>query len=100
MRRATIRTAHDDPETVAAALSPDNTDEMSTTVDDGRVVTRIDRQSSGGLRTTADDYLRGLIVADRVAGGVSDGDGVIDDDAERAADDSTAYTNDDSNTRQ
>ncbi|PSQ32806.1 KEOPS complex Pcc1-like subunit [Halobacteriales archaeon SW_12_69_24] len=66
MRRATVRTAHDRPEVVAAALRPDNTAEMSTHVDGRTVVTRIERDSTGGLRTTVDDYVTNLQVAQRV----------------------------------
>ena len=65
MRRARLRTGHDRPDVVAAAVRPDNTDEMSTTVEDGAVVTTIERDSTGGLRTTADDYLANLTVAQR-----------------------------------
>jgi hypothetical protein len=72
MRRATIRTEHDRPELVAAALAPDNTDEMTTRAeglddgddgDDGAVVTTIERETTGGLRTTADDYVTNVQVA-------------------------------------
>ncbi|QCS43180.1 KEOPS complex subunit Pcc1 [Natrinema versiforme] len=77
-RRATIRTAHDDAALVARALSPDNTDEMSTTVEtverDGSeatadddhaaaIVTRIDRETTSGLQSTVDDYVVNLEVA-------------------------------------
>ncbi len=68
----TIRTRHDRPETVASALAPDNTDEMSTRVErddlrtDGTVVTMIERETAGGLRTTADDYVANLTVAQRI----------------------------------
>ena len=67
MRRATIRTTHDDPDLVARALRPDNTDEMETTVDGGAVVTRIDRETTGGLHSTVDDYVVNLEVAVDVA---------------------------------
>ena len=63
MKRATIRTEHDRPELVAAALEPDNTDEMSTRVDADAVVTTIERDTTGSLRTTADDYVTNLAVA-------------------------------------
>jgi hypothetical protein len=68
---ATLRTRHDRPSAVAAAVRPDNTDEMTTrvAVDDGgdRVVeTTISRDSTGGLRTTVDDYVTNLAVADRL----------------------------------
>ena len=66
MRRATVRTTHDHPEAVAAALRPDNTAEMSTHVDGRTVVTTIERDSTGGLRTTVDDYVTNLQVAQRV----------------------------------
>jgi hypothetical protein len=72
-RTATIRTRHERPGLVAAALRPDNTDEMATDVerDDGAdgpgaVVTRIERADTAGLRTTADDYVSNLRVAQRV----------------------------------
>ena len=67
-RRLTIRTVHDRPEVIAAAIAPDNTDEMSTRVDDatGAVVTTIERTTAGGLRTTADDYVSNLTVAQRI----------------------------------
>ncbi len=67
MKRIEIRTTHDDPDLVARSVSPDNTPEMTTRIDDGRVVTTIDRESTGGLRTTADDYVVNLTVATRVA---------------------------------
>ena len=63
MRRATIRTTHDDPDLVARALRPDNTDEMETTVDGDAVVTRIGRETTGGLHSTVDDYVVNLAVA-------------------------------------
>ncbi len=66
MRRATIRTEHDDPATVAAALVPDNTPEMTTIVDDSSVVTTIERETTSGLRSTVDDYVRNLQVAQQM----------------------------------
>ena len=65
--RAVLRTTHAAPETVAAALEPDNTEEMDTRVEDGRVVTTIARDSPGGLRSTVDDYVVNLEVADGIA---------------------------------
>lgn len=79
-RRAVVRTSHDRPDVVAAAIAPDNTDEMTTRVeldavgddggDDGAgagtVVTTIERDSTGGLRTTVDDYVSNVTVAQRV----------------------------------
>lgn len=68
---ATVRTTHDRPEVVAAAIRPDNTDEMATRVETdadgtGAVVTTIERDSTGGLRTTVDDYVTNLTVAQRL----------------------------------
>jgi hypothetical protein len=68
---ATLRTRHDRPAVVAAAVRPDNTDEMATrvAVSDGgdRVIeTTISRDSTGGLRTTVDDYVTNIAVADRL----------------------------------
>ncbi|WP_323171189.1 KEOPS complex subunit Pcc1 [Natrialba sp. PRR66] len=71
--RATIRTHHDDPELVARALRPDNTDEMETVVaDETTVVTRIERETTGGLHSTVDDYVVNLEVAVDVARTVRD----------------------------
>jgi len=61
--RATIRVSAADPETVAAALAPDDTTEVTTRIEDGRVLARIGRPTVGGLRTTADDYVTNLQVA-------------------------------------
>jgi hypothetical protein len=65
-RRATITTSHADAETarrVAAAVGPDNTAEMTTRVEDDRVVTTVTRDSTGGLRSTVDDYVVNATVA-------------------------------------
>jgi hypothetical protein len=66
VRRATLRTAHADPTAVAGAVTPDNTDQMRTRVEDGHVVTTIERPGTGGLRSTVDDYLVNLRVADSI----------------------------------
>lgn len=68
MRQATIRTTVADPETVANAIEPDNTDSMTTTIEeipDGsdRVVTTIERKTTSGLRSTLDDYVVNCDVA-------------------------------------
>jgi len=76
-RRATIRTRHDRPRVIAEAIAPDNTDEVSTRVEaadsegapdggPGVVVTTIERDGTGGLRTTVDDYVSNLTVAQRI----------------------------------
>lgn len=64
MRRATVRTTHDRPELVAAAVGPDNTDEMSTRVEGDQVVTTVERETTGGFRSTVDDYVTNIAVAD------------------------------------
>ncbi|WP_227130621.1 KEOPS complex subunit Pcc1 [Halorubellus salinus] len=66
MRTATIETTHDDAALVAAALAPDNTSEMETTVEDGRVVTCIERETTSGLQSTVDDYVVNVGVAERI----------------------------------
>ena len=65
-RRATLRTTHDDPATVAAALTPDNTESMQTTVEGDELVTTIERDSTGGLQSTVDDYVVNVTVAETV----------------------------------
>ena len=67
MKRATVRTRHSHPEVVAAALAPDNTDEMATQVDGDYVETVVERESATGLRSTVDDYVVNLTVAQRIA---------------------------------
>lgn len=61
-----LETEHDDPGAVAAAVSPDNTEEMQTSVEEGKVVTRIEREDVESAGATADDYMRNLIVADEL----------------------------------
>ncbi|MFW5949441.1 MAG: KEOPS complex subunit Pcc1 [Halolamina sp.] len=63
---ATIATTHDDPGAVAAALTPDNTDTMTTAVDGDTVRTTIVREDAGGLAASVDDYVVNLTVADAV----------------------------------
>ncbi|WP_049970442.1 KEOPS complex subunit Pcc1 [Haladaptatus cibarius] len=63
MRRATIRTELDDADVVSASLNPDNTPEMKTSVEDGTIVTHIERKTTGGLQSTVDDYVVNLSVA-------------------------------------
>lgn len=68
-RTATITTEHDSERRaamVAAALAPDNTDEMETRVDGARVVTDIERETTGGLQSTMDDYVVNVRIADRL----------------------------------
>ena len=64
---AVVSTTHDDAAVVAAALAPDNTDAMTTSVDGTRVTTTVTRDSTGGLAATVDDYVVNLTVADAVA---------------------------------
>lgn len=66
-RTATIRTEVPDPELVANAVRPDNTPEMDTQVQGDAVVTRIEREDTGGLQSTVDDYVVNLTVATEVA---------------------------------
>lgn len=61
-----VRTTHDRPAVVAAALEPDNTPELSTRVEGSTVVTTVERETTGGLRATTDDYVCNLAVATRV----------------------------------
>ena len=67
-RSATLRTTLADADVVAAAVRPDNTPQIDTRVEreaDGPdvVVTTIARSTTGGLRTTVDDYAVNLAVA-------------------------------------
>lgn len=68
--KASVRfeTRHVAPDDVAAAVRPDNTEEIDTRVEDGVVVTVVERGSTASLRSTADDYLRNLSVAAEVLG--------------------------------
>ncbi|MEF8828183.1 MAG: KEOPS complex subunit Pcc1 [Haloarcula sp.] len=67
MRRAEVRTTHDAPERVARAVRPDNTDEMTTRVEGDAVVTTVERDSTGGLQATVDDYVVNIRVAAQLA---------------------------------
>lgn len=75
MRTATIETTHRNPTAaarIAAALRPDNTDEMRTTVDGHTIETVVERDTTGGLQATVDDYVVNLEVAAQLAS--QDGD--------------------------
>ncbi|MFB6308233.1 MAG: KEOPS complex subunit Pcc1 [Haloarculaceae archaeon] len=75
MRRARIETTHGDAETarqIAAALGPDNTAEMDTRVDGDSVITTIQRDATGGLHSTVDDYVVNCSVAAQLANRQSD----------------------------
>ncbi len=93
-RRATVRTSHEDPELVARALRPDNTDEMETVVDDGTVVTRIERETTGGLHSNIDDYVVNLEVATDVADATRCGDEQPDDPTDAGTASETDTTHD------
>ncbi|MFB6114459.1 MAG: KEOPS complex subunit Pcc1 [Halodesulfurarchaeum sp.] len=66
MRRATVKTVVENPEIVANAVRPDNTEEMHTTANSGAVETTIERETTGGLRSSLDDYVVNLDVASTV----------------------------------
>jgi hypothetical protein len=69
-RRARIETRHADPATarrIANALRPDNTAEMDTEAEGDRIVTEIRRETTGGLRTTVDDYVVNMRTAAQLA---------------------------------
>ncbi|PSP15772.1 KEOPS complex Pcc1-like subunit [Halobacteriales archaeon QH_10_67_13] len=59
-RTARIKTPHSRAAALAAAVRPDNTDDVDTRAVDGAVVTEITRETTGSLATTADDYVRNL----------------------------------------
>lgn len=75
MKRAVIRTRLAHAGLVAAAIEPDDTPEMATTVEGSVVETIVERETTGGLRTTVDDYARNLAVAARLVRTVRDGTG-------------------------
>lgn len=66
MKTATLETTHDTAAVVAAAITPDNTDEIDTRTDDDTIVTTITRPTTGGLRATATDYIANVDVATEV----------------------------------
>lgn len=65
-RRAVITTTHADADVVAASLTPDNTESMTTTVRESTVKTTVERDRTGGLQSSVDDYVVNLTVADAV----------------------------------
>jgi len=74
-RTATLRTDHAMPtraEWVASAVKPDNTDSMATMVEGRTVRTEIERDTTGGLQTTVDDYVVNLGVAQAVIDAVDE----------------------------
>ena len=78
-----------DPRTVAEALEPDDTAEMTSQLDGGVLETHVERGSVGGLRSTIDDHIVNLGVALRVAGSAAGPDrstDPINDDETEGAD--------------
>ena len=71
-RTARIETPHPRAHALAAAVRPDNTDDIDTQADDGVVVTEISRETTTSLATTVDDYVRNLRVATRLLSGPDD----------------------------
>jgi hypothetical protein len=74
-RRARIETDHGTSEraaAIASAVSPDNTAQMETTTEGSRIVTTIERETTGGMQSTADDYVVNLQLAAQLA--TTDGD--------------------------
>ena len=74
-RRARIETDHGTSEqaaTIASAVNPDNTAQMETTTEGSRIVTTIERETTGGMQSTADDYVVNLQVAGQLL--TTDGD--------------------------
>ncbi len=65
-RTARLRTTHADAETVAAALRPDDTAAMETTVEGDTLVVTVSRETTGGLQSTVDDTVVNLTVADAI----------------------------------
>lgn len=65
-RQACIETQHDDADVarqVARSIAPDNTAEMATRSEGSTVVTRIGRDTTGGLDANVDDYIKNLTLA-------------------------------------
>lgn len=94
--RAVLRTRHAAPAVVAEAVVPDHTDELATTVEDDRVVTRVERPDAAGLRATVDDYVVNLRVAEAVHAVAADDATARSGRTERRTDsDSTTQDTDD-----
>ena len=90
---ATVTTSYATPtraERVARAVAPDNTASMTTRVAEATVTTEIDRDTTGGLQSTVDDYVVNLGVAEAVLDAVDTaadaGDDATDTDAGDDAD--------------
>ena len=105
---ATVTTSYATPtraERVARAVAPDNTASMTTRVEAATVTTEIDRDTTGGLQSTVDDYVVNLGVAEGVLDAVDTaaaGDDTADADADSdiTSTDSTAATTTTDNTTQ
>lgn len=67
MSQVTVETDTEWPRVVSAAVRPDHTADIETTVEAGTVVTTITRPSLGSLAATLDDYIVAVQVATTVA---------------------------------
>lgn len=64
---ATVRVTVRHPSVVADAVRADDTEQLDTRVEDGTIVSTVRRPTVGGLRSTVDDLIVNLRVADTVA---------------------------------
>jgi hypothetical protein len=78
MKRARLRTESRHSDIIAAALVPDNTEEMETQVDGDVIETTVTRETTGGLRATVDDYVVNLSVAERIVRTATERTGITD----------------------
>ncbi|MFT4944971.1 MAG: hypothetical protein ACI9K3_000909 [Halovenus sp.] len=95
--RAHIETTHNDHETarlLARALRPDNTAEMDTCVVGDRLVTTIERETTGGLGSNADDYIVNLGTGMQVATGERETDTAGDHNTDTDRDTTSRDTSD------
>jgi hypothetical protein len=73
-------------ERIARAVAPDNTASMTTQVAAATVRTEIDRDTTGGLQSTVDDYVVNLGIAERVLDAVNTAATVDAGDGDTATD--------------
>lgn len=61
-----IKTEHNSSEEIAKSIQPENTEDIKTKAKAGNIITSIQRQNINSLRSTADDYIKNVIVASKI----------------------------------
>lgn len=61
-----IKTEHNSSEKISKSIQPENTEDIKTKAKEEKIITSIQRQNINSLKHTADDYMKNIIVANKI----------------------------------